>query len=368
MASLEWSSLVPDQSQAPLRGGMGTVYKAHWTRCKVDVAVKLLRASELSLEDYAAAARALKAEAEKLRLASEGSNNRYVVALLGAAHGAPSLTWRECLGDEIVLYSPRSRSSMKLKAAPCATCGSRFGNGGSAAEDVELFGLVMKWESGGTLAERLHDPAAKWAAKTADRVLLLEQIAESVKLLHMHPERSIVHGDLKSDNCMLSSRGATFEPRLSDFGLAEIKKAAATVGASSVRAAAAVVGGTWQYKAPELYRRRNEAAQQPSRSSDVFALGTLSWEVLVGERPWLDYDEAERVMDLRTGDSLDWSRLPSDVPASLRGVLVRCVALKREDRPSALDFCEALRSSRELLTSGNYDVFLSLVWEGNAPS
>jgi WD40 repeat protein/serine/threonine protein kinase len=359
-SSLSWSSLTPDVTAVPQRGGMGTVFKARWERRGLDVAVKLLRASELSAAEFSAAASALEREAEALRLASEGGANRFVVAQHGLARGQPTEAWAAVLGDELVLFRSRGAAA----AAAAATTASAAA-GAAAAPLGELFGLVMAWQPGGSLAELLHGGAVSWAARTPERMLLLEHVAEGVALLHSAQPQMVVHGDIKSENVLLTAGG---EPRLGDFGLAEVRKAAATQAAASTAraAAAAYVGGTAAYRAPEMYRTRATLAVEASRSTDVYALATLCWEVLVGERPWEGFNEAERLIELLyKGGNLNFACLPGDVPAELRVLLERGVALDRTARPSARELCEGLRKARELLESGRFDVFLSHAWDGD---
>jgi serine/threonine protein kinase len=210
-SELSWSSLVPDETQAPQRGGMGTVFKARWARRGVDVAVKLLRVSELSAAEFAAAAAALLREAELLRLASDAGANRFVVAQHGVARGPPTPSWATSLGDELVYFRSRSSSG----GGGGGGGGGGAAAGAAAATPGELLGLVMAWQSGGTLADRLHRDAP-WAARTAERLLLLERVAEGVALLHTAHPQLVVHGDIKSDNVLLTAEG---EPRLIDFGI-----------------------------------------------------------------------------------------------------------------------------------------------------
>ena len=331
---------------------MGTVFKARWERSGKDVAVKLLRGEKLTSAEFEAATAALERETEKLRLASNSGFNTYVVAQLGLARGAPSEAWRGRLGDKLALYTRRDD-------------GASAGAGGAG----ELLGLVMVWQPGGSLADRLHGSladrqrgvAVRWAARTPVRLLLLERAAEGVALLHSTKPQLIVHGDIKSENVLLTAKD---EPRLSDFGISEIKQAA-TTSQGSVAAASDTnrdkASGTWQYMAPELYKRRDVLAQNVSPQTDVYALATLCWEVLVGERPWAGATEADRLADIRDGANLDFARLPGDVPAELRALLERGMSLDREARPSARELCEGLCKARKR----RFDVFLSHAWEGN---
>ena len=323
---LSWSTLMPDTATPPFHGGMGTVFKAHWARRGTDVAVKLLRASELSAADYVVAAARLEREAEALQLASADGANRFVVPLFGIARGATTAAWRARLGHELALFE---RSSA--------------GSGAENGKPAELFGLVMAWQDPGTLAEHLHGAGrAAWLAKrTAARLPLLERIANGVTLMHSAQPHAVVHGDIKSANVLLTSEG---EPRLSDFGLARIRHAEAS------EEFGAKAGGTWPYMAPELYPVSSTSpAGAASRATDVYALATLCWEVLTAERPWATSTEASRVSVLRAGGNLDWRRLPGDAPTELVKLLKRCTALDPVRRPSALQIFAGLSAARQRL-------------------
>ena len=361
LSNVSWSALAPDLSVTPLRGGMATVFKARWEKRGLDVAVKLLRGSELSAVEFAAAASALEQEAETLRLASDSGANRFVVAQLGLARGAPTVAWRVRLGDELALFTSR------IEGAAAAVAGAAAAGAGAASTRAgELLGLVMAWQAGGSLATRLHGGAVRWAIKTAGRLQLLERVAEGVALLHTAQPHFVVHGDIKSDNVLLTPEG---EPRLSDFGISEIKRAVST-SSGSVAATRATkrdqADGTWPYMAPELYKRRGVLALKASPQTDVYALATLCWEVLVNARPWAEATEADRLADVRDGHNLDFALLPNDVPAALAALIVRGVALDQAERPSARELCEGLHAARVLHESGQFDVFLSHRWDSEA--
>lgn len=209
----------------------------------------------------------------------------------------------------------------------------------------------------------------RWVARSVERLLVLERIAEGVHRLHAMEPHAIVHGDIKSDNVLLTAGG---EPRLSDFGLAALKKATTSSGSASTAASSPVSGrGTWPYMAPELYKWGDKLAVSASRTTDVYALGTLAWEVLVGEIPWKDDTEASRLAALLAPPqkNLKWERLPADLPADLREVLARSVDEKREARPTARQLWDAFIAARELLHAASFDIFLSHAWvgDGHAP-
>ena len=339
---ISWASLEPDAAKPPLPGGMGVVFRATWSPhggVRVEVGVKVLKGGELDADAFAAAAAGLEAEAGALATASYDGLNERVVSLFGVARGRPTAAWRA-----------------KLGVFAHAVLG--------AAGDRDLVGLVMRWEAGGSLAHKLHGGAVPWVATTAEKLLLLERIAEGVALLHATTPLAIIHGDIKSENVLLSEVGL---PRLADFGLAALKKAATTGGGASTAAGTAASGrGTWPYMAPEMFKDGDTLALEASRVTDVYALATLCWEVLAVRRPWADHTEGSRLFALYKGRGLDWSALPANVPVELRAALARATDSGREARPRAGELCDALAAARRVLEAGAFDVFLSHAWAGSA--
>lgn len=74
----------------------------------------------------------------------------------------------------------------------------------------------------------------------------------------------IVHRDIKSHNVLIDEN---LNVKICDFGLAKFK---ADIGKGSMQFA-----GTPNYMAPELFQKK-----QYDQAVDVFAFGTLMWEIL----------------------------------------------------------------------------------------
>jgi eukaryotic-like serine/threonine-protein kinase len=142
------------------------------------------------------------------------------------------------------------------------------------AEAGELI-LVMEYVQGETLSRLMQAVAAR-----SDRVpqrIVLAIIRDALCGLHAaHEARDrrgapldIVHRDISPQNLMVGSDGVT---RVLDFGIA---KAATSVELTRD----GVVRGKAAYMAPEqLY------AADVTRRADIYAIGVVLWEILVGER------------------------------------------------------------------------------------
>jgi eukaryotic-like serine/threonine-protein kinase len=138
------------------------------------------------------------------------------------------------------------------------------------------FGLFMVMEllEGVTILDKL-EADGPMAVKAACAVM--RQVADAVHYIH---GRSIVHGDVKSDNILLADTPAQRRVKLLDFGLARIDIGGVT----------RTLEGTPEYLAPECVQ-----GQAATPRSDIYALGVLFYELLVGKHPFRgDMDEVLR--------------------------------------------------------------------------
>jgi tetratricopeptide (TPR) repeat protein len=94
-------------------------------------------------------------------------------------------------------------------------------------------------------------------------------------LAHAH-ERGILHRDLKPANVLLTDDG---QPMLLDFNLAEDTDRAPG-------AAAAMIGGTLPYMAPEHLEAFGGTWRNVDARSDIYNLGVILYELLTGRTPF----------------------------------------------------------------------------------
>lgn len=125
--------------------------------------------------------------------------------------------------------------------------------------------IVMEYVDGPTLADLLKHPKH---LSPAMALAALEPAVSAIGELH---DRDIIHRDVKPSNVLLDADGQVF---VTDFGLACARPSSGP-GATRGRLA-----GTPAYMAPEMF----EGAV--STRSDVYALGVMTYELLVGARPF----------------------------------------------------------------------------------
>jgi serine/threonine-protein kinase len=132
--------------------------------------------------------------------------------------------------------------------------------------------LAMPFYAGGSLGLRLRALGPLAVDETVD---LAAQLARGLDALHA---RGVLHRDVKPSNVLLDGKGTA---ALTDFGLAR--------SADSTRLTAeGQLLGTPHYLAPELIE-----GQEATRKSDVYALGCVLYECLVGEPPFSGRGVAE---------------------------------------------------------------------------
>jgi hypothetical protein len=189
-------------------------------------------------------------------------------------------------------------------------------------------GLVMEYCCGGTLSDYLKSEAN--AINDAIKIRMSCQITSGIAYLHAH---GVVHRDIKSGNVMLD---ANRRCKLIDFGFAEIKQHLSTIGVSSAKAGASIVG-TLPWMAPEIFAHEDHDAGIPyNKSTDMYALGITLWEIVTRKIPFNSLKGNVGLIAVwKTQGKHD--PIPADAPAHLADAIERCRKVDAKDRPSAAD-------------------------------
>ena len=189
-------------------------------------------------------------------------------------------------------------------------------------EDGDGLAVAMQFAPGGSLDVML---AERGRLAPGEVVAVAAPIADALASAH---RRGIVHGDVKPANVLFTSDG---EPLLSDFGVAR------TLG----RLTSDQIAGTAEYLAPELLE-----GEAPGASSDVYSLGVVCYEALVGRPPYGGALPLAVVRAADLGEHRPLGEAAPGVPPALAEAVERAMARRPDDRfVTAEDLARALRSS-----------------------
>ncbi|MCG3125383.1 MAG: Serine/threonine-protein kinase PknD [Phycisphaerae bacterium] len=180
--------------------------------------------------------------------------------------------------------------------------------------------FVMEFAPGIDLGRILESPVV-WPWKQVVRLAI--DAADGLRAIH---DTGLVHRDLKPSNLILCTDGRL---KIADLGVAAVDEARAGSDFDAIE----VVAGTIGYLAPETL----DADRRFDRRSDVYALGAVLHQLLLGRAPFSSGGVLQRLIDQQNRD-VDWpADQRTDVPAALRAVVTRCLRSAPDARYASAD-------------------------------
>ena len=173
--------------------------------------------------------------------------------------------------------------------------------------------LVTQFVDGQSL-RKLIETSAPWPPEQA--VTLIRKIADGMAYCH---KNNVIHRDLKPENILITTVG---QPVIMDFGLA-LTRGAHRVTYSNLSATM----GTPDYMAPEQIE-----GQRGDQRTDVYALGTILYEMLAGKTPFTGDSNMAIMAQHLHGNAQRLDRINPSVSPQLAAVVATCLALNPEDR------------------------------------
>src|SRR5207247_7746866 len=174
--------------------------------------------------------------------------------------------------------------------------------------------ISREYVRGYTLAELLTEAAGN---QMAPRVALgvSRQICRGLEAAH---EQGIIHRDIKPQNVLIDHKG---EVKLMDFGIARMAEA------KEGMTQAGLIVGTPHYMSPEQVQ-----GKQLDPRSDVYSVGTLIYEMLVGVKPF----SAPSLTAVLTAHITETPK-PAieqrpEIGREVNGIVMRCLAKNPKDR------------------------------------
>ena len=152
--------------------------------------------------------------------------------------------------------------------------------------DKDRVYLILEYATGGELFKKLRN-AHHFDAKTATKYIL--QMCDAVSYIH---SKHVIHRDIKPENILIGGNG---DLKIADFGW--------SIHAPSARRY--TLCGTLDYLPPEMVE-----GQEHNETVDVWSLGILLYEFLVGVPPFETDDQkntCERIknMDIHFPEGFD---------------------------------------------------------------
>jgi non-specific serine/threonine protein kinase len=172
--------------------------------------------------------------------------------------------------------------------------------------------LIMERLTGGTLGSY-----ARAGLDAPDACAAVLSICSALQYSH---ERGILHRDVKPENALVADDGVL---KMTDFGIAKVLG-----GVETSLTRTGFVLGTPAYMAPE-----QAEGSDPGPDTDVYAAGTILYELLAGRLP---FDRDQNVLQMLyrriNVEPHPLSQVAPRVPAELAEVVMRALRRDRADR------------------------------------
>lgn len=203
---------------------------------------------------------------------------------------------------------------------------------GAGEEDGQHY-IAMRHVPGSDLRTLLSE---RGALPAAEALAILAQVAEALDAAHA---AGLLHRDVKPGNVLIASgEGGAPAGRayLTDFGLGK-----RVSGDSRALTAAGEFAGTVLYVAPEQM-----LGAELDGTADVYALGCVLYEALVGEPPFTGTVAADLMQAHLESSPPRPSKVNERLPEALDGVLARALAKEPAERwASASELIDAARAA-----------------------
>src|SRR5262249_28974940 len=189
-------------------------------------------------------------------------------------------------------------------------------------EDDGRFYLAMEYVDGQTLETIRRAPdVSRWFPPRMQLQALVHVLAG----LHYAHELvdydgrplNVVHRDVTPSNILIGYDGRV---KLVDFGVAKALD-------SGTQTRAGVVKGKTGYMAPEAFTDSGHI----DRRADIYSVGVLLWETLVGRRMWKHLGSSDRLQRAIEGQIDPLRQLVREVPQKLEQICLKALQLRPED-------------------------------------
>ena len=181
-----------------------------------------------------------------------------------------------------------------------------------AQDDVQF--ISMEYVSGTTLEQSIR--ADTYSIHDAAQLILT--LAEAMEYAHQH---GVIHRDLKPGNILLREDGT---PKISDFGLAK-----RLLSDDHIQTQSGAILGTPCYMSPEQAAGQND---KTGPHTDVYALGTILYELMTGRPPFLEETPIKTLERIRFSSPIKPRKIVAQIPSDLETICLKCLSKETTHR------------------------------------
>lgn len=172
--------------------------------------------------------------------------------------------------------------------------------------------IVTELASKGSLFDYLHKDNLTKEIPLEFKMKISKQLIRTMLYLH---ENGLVHRDLKTQNLLLDDN---YNLKLCDFGLMK--------SIDELNVGSGQFAGTPVYMAPEIFNRKAY-----NEKIDVFAFGTIIWELFMRKVPYVGCDANEIKNKVCNGEQLF---IGKSIPPKIADIINKCRSYDADNRPS----------------------------------
>ncbi|PTL77530.1 TonB family protein [Vitiosangium sp. GDMCC 1.1324] len=212
--------------------------------------------------------------------------------------------------------------------------------------DDGIYYIAMEYLEGRTLGQILAESGfLPWARALS----IAQQICRSLREAH---NQGIVHRDLKPANIMLLNEADQDLVKVLDFGLVKSIAAADDRPSPEITQSGTFLGSP-AYMAPEQARNESDVR------SDVYSLGVVLYQMLVGRPPFISKDHIELIFAHHKELPPAFSSVRPDVPVppEIESLVRKCLEKNPANRFQTMDeLLEAMRGA-SMAAGGHSGIF-----------
>ncbi|KAF9807521.1 hypothetical protein SFRURICE_006017 [Spodoptera frugiperda] len=268
---------------------------------------------------------------DELKLFEVIGTGRFGTVYRGSWHGAVAVKLLHVLSDDCVPLDTFKHEVATFRKTRHENLVLFMG----ACMKPPRLAIVTSLCKGMTLYTHIHLRKDKFTANKS--VLVAQQISQGMGYLHA---RGIIHKDLKTKNIFLENGKVV----ITDFGLFSVTK---LCFGNNLRGDSLGIPAGWLcYLAPELCRALTPHASLHlpfSKATDVYAFGTVWYELLCGEYPFKS--QPPEAVIWQVGKGVKQSLANMQASRDIKDILMLCWSYRSSERP---DFPHLLTTLQKL--------------------